>query len=98
MYCSAKRVLSRIHTNEEKNEKCRKTAAPWRRWRPAWGLVGLAAMAVKQRQEDTWERTLERVSQGVVVIRVCSVMAFDMNDASFSTATGFVVDRTLGSS
>ena len=60
------------------------------------GLVGLAAWAVKQRQEDTWERTLERVSQGVVVIRVCSVMAFDMNDASFSTATGFVVDRTLG--
>ena len=25
------------------------------------GLVGLAAWAVKQRQEDTWERTLERV-------------------------------------
>ena len=59
-------------------------------------VAGMAAWAVKLRQEGTWERTLERVSQGVVVIRVCSVMAFDMNDAGFSTATGFVVDRTLG--
>ena len=32
----------------------------------------------------------------MVVIRVSSVKAFDMNDAGFSYATGFVVDRALG--
>ena len=55
-------------------------------------LAGLAAWAVKLRREASWERTLERVSCGVVVVRVSSVMAFDMNDAGFSLATGFVVD------
>ena len=59
-------------------------------------LAGLAAWAVKLRREASWERTLERVSCGVVVVRVSSVMAFDMNDAGFSLATGFVVDRQLG--
>ena len=59
-------------------------------------LAGLAAWAIKVRREADWERTLERVSRGVVVVRVCSVISFDMNDAGFSMATGFVVDRQLG--
>ena len=59
-------------------------------------LAGLAAWAVKVRREADWERTLERVSRGVVVVRVSSVMAFDMNDSGCSVATGFVVDGRLG--
>ncbi|EOD11316.1 hypothetical protein EMIHUDRAFT_51512, partial [Emiliania huxleyi CCMP1516] len=43
-----------------------------------------------------WEETLERVAKGVVVVRVNSVMAFDMNERGFSLATGFVVDKALG--
>ena len=42
-------------------------------------LAGLAAWAVRQRMQPDWEATLERVSHGVVVVRVSSVMAFDMN-------------------
>jgi len=61
-------------------------------------LVALAALAVKIRRNrpTEWERTLEKVSQGVVVVRVSCAMAFDMNDAGFSVATGFIVDRVLG--
>eukprot|EP00962_Isochrysis_galbana_P023204 scaffold6976_cov118-Isochrysis_galbana.AAC.1 len=59
-------------------------------------VVALAAWAVRQKRAVDWERALERVSHGVVVIRVSSVLAFDMNDRGFSVATGFVVDRTLG--
>ena len=62
----------------------------------AVGLTGLAAWAVKRRQEGDWEVAIEKVSRGVVVVRVSSVKAFDMNDAGFSYATGFVVDATLG--
>ena len=59
-------------------------------------VAGLAAWAVRKRRSADWERTLERVAQGVVVVRVSSVMAFDMNDAGCSVATGFVVDLALG--
>ena len=59
-------------------------------------LAGLAAWAIKLRRSADWERTLEFVTHGVVVVRVSSVMAFDMNDAGFSLATGFVVDAKLG--
>ena len=59
-------------------------------------LASLTAWAIKVRREADWERTLERVSRGVVVVRVSSVMAFDMNDSGCSVATGFVVDGQLG--
>ena len=62
----------------------------------AASVVGLAAWAVRRRKEGDWEAALEKVSQGVVVVRVNSVKAFDMNDAGFSYATGFVVDKELG--
>ena len=38
----------------------------------------------------------DRVSQGVVVVRVSCAMSVDMNEAGYSLATGFVVDRQLG--
>ncbi|CAM9250630.1 unnamed protein product, partial [Discosporangium mesarthrocarpum] len=43
-----------------------------------------------------WEKSLERVIPAIVVIRVCSVRAFDGYDASYSYATGFVVDKERG--
>ena len=64
------------------------------------GAAAVAALAVwaarKRSAGDDWEAAIDRVSHGVVVVRVSSVKAFDMNDAGFSYATGFVVDRTLG--
>ena len=47
--------------------------------------------------EDTaWTKTLERVSSGVVSIRVDSTRAFDTEWNSSSQATGFVVDAEYG--
>jgi hypothetical protein len=46
--------------------------------------------------ESEWKKTLERVIPGIVVIRVCNVRAFDGSGASFSYATGFVVDAKAG--
>ena len=58
--------------------------------------AGLVAWALKHRREQGWEATLDRVSQGVVVVRVSCAMSVDMNEAGYSLATGFVVDRQLG--
>jgi len=56
-------------------------------------LVGTAAIAA----EDTeWTETLERISSGVVSIRVDSTRAFDTEWNSSSQATGFVVDAERG--
>jgi S1-C subfamily serine protease len=56
-------------------------------------LVPLAAIAA----EDTaWTNTLERISSGVVSIRVDSTRAFDTEWNSSSQATGFVVDAERG--
>jgi S1-C subfamily serine protease len=47
--------------------------------------------------EDTvWNNTLERISSGVVSIRVDSTRAFDTEWNSSSQATGFVVDAARG--
>ena len=47
--------------------------------------------------EDTaWTETLERISSGVVSIRVDSTRAFDTEWNSSSQATGFVVDAEQG--
>jgi S1-C subfamily serine protease len=47
--------------------------------------------------EDTaWSNTLERISSGVVSIRVDSTRAFDTEWNSSSQATGFVVDAERG--
>ena len=62
----------------------------------AASVAALTAYVVRKRASASWEEAIDRVSHGVVVVRVSSVKAFDMNDAGFSYATGFVVDRTLG--
>ncbi len=56
-------------------------------------LLTLTASAA----EDTaWSATLERISSGVVSIRVDSTRAFDTEWNSSSQATGFVVDAERG--
>ena len=57
----------------------------------------LAAAAPVLAAEDTeWTATLERISSGVVSIRVDSTRAFDTEWNSSSQATGFVVDAKRG--
>ncbi|MEQ8206246.1 MAG: hypothetical protein RIA65_08745, partial [Woeseia sp.] len=47
-------------------------------------------------EEAAWVSTLERISSGVVSIRVDSTRAFDTEWNSSSQATGFVVDAKNG--
>ena len=47
-------------------------------------------------EETAWTNTLERISSGVVSIRVDSTRAFDTEWNSSSQATGFVVDAERG--
>jgi S1-C subfamily serine protease len=47
-------------------------------------------------QDSGWNRTLERISSGVVSIRVDSTRAFDTERNQSSQATGFVVDAERG--
>ncbi len=59
--------------------------------------VLLIANTAAESAEDTdWTETLERISTGVVSIRVDSTRAFDTEWNSSSQATGFVVDAELG--
>jgi len=60
-------------------------------------LAGLALTHPAMAVEDTaWTETLERISSGVVSIRVDSTRAFDTEWNSSSQATGFVVDAEQG--
>ena len=60
-------------------------------------LAGLAFTAYATGAENTaWTDTLERISSGVVSIRVDSTRAFDTEWNSSSQATGFVVDAERG--
>lgn len=43
-----------------------------------------------------WEESLKKVVPAIVVIRVCLCSAFDGDRASYSHATGFVVDKVRG--
>ncbi|MDJ0907650.1 MAG: trypsin-like peptidase domain-containing protein [Woeseiaceae bacterium] len=57
----------------------------------------LLLFASAQAAEDTaWTSTLDRISSGVVSIRVDSTRAFDTEWNSSSQATGFVVDAERG--
>jgi len=47
-------------------------------------------------QEQTWNRTLERIASGVVSIQIDSTRAFDTERNQSSQATGFVVDAKRG--
>ena len=60
-------------------------------------LAGTALAADNVGAEETaWTNTLERISSGVVSIRVDSTRAFDTEWNSSSQATGFVVDAERG--
>ncbi|HLF09770.1 MAG TPA: trypsin-like peptidase domain-containing protein, partial [Gammaproteobacteria bacterium] len=47
-------------------------------------------------QEQSWNRTLERISSGVVSIQIDSTRSFDTERNQSSQATGFVVDAKRG--
>ena len=55
--------------------------------------ISLPALAA---EEPAWTQTLERISSGVVSIRVDSTRAFDTEWNTSSQATGFVVDAKRG--
>jgi S1-C subfamily serine protease len=54
------------------------------------------AFPVPAAEERAWTETLERISSGVVSIRVDSTRAFDTEWNTSSQATGFVVDAERG--
>ncbi len=59
-------------------------------------LAGSLIGAQSHAEEPEWAGTLERISSGVVSIRVDSTRAFDTEWNSSSQATGFVVDAKRG--
>ncbi len=61
-----------------------------------WLLFAALASPAPARAADSWEATIERVSQGVVALRVSATRAFDTENASVTLATGFVVDGERG--
>ena len=62
----------------------------------AAALLLLASTTATAAEDTEWNATLERISSGVVSIRVDSTRAFDTEWNSSSQATGFVVDAELG--
>src|SRR5262245_7184822 len=56
----------------------------------------LALSAPLAAQEQTWNRTLERIATGVVSIQIDSTRSFDTERNQSSQATGFVVDAKRG--
>ena len=62
----------------------------------ATAAVLLSSLAVQAAEDTAWTETLERISSGVVSIRVDSTRAFDTEWNSSSQATGFVVDAERG--
>lgn len=56
----------------------------------------LASTSALTAEDTAWTETLERISSGVVSIRVDSTRAFDTEWNSSSQATGFVVDAERG--
>ena len=66
--------------------------------RTASGFVTLALLGASSAvaEEPRWSDTLERISSGVVSIRVDSTRAFDTEWNQSTQATGFVVDKERG--
>ncbi len=61
----------------------------------AVGLL-IAAVPLPAAEETAWTTTLDKISSGVVSIRVDSTRAFDTEWNSSTQATGFVVDAKRG--
>ncbi|MDJ0792823.1 MAG: trypsin-like peptidase domain-containing protein [Woeseiaceae bacterium] len=62
----------------------------------AAGAALLLLLPAAHAEEPAWTETLERISSGVVSIRVDSTRAFDTEWNTSSQATGFVVDAERG--
>ncbi len=62
----------------------------------AAALLLLASTTATAAEDTEWTETLERISSGVVSIRVDSTRAFDTEWNASSQATGFVVDAERG--
>ncbi len=58
--------------------------------------ASVAVTAPLSAQEQTWNRTLERIASGVVSIQIDSTRSFDTERNQSSQATGFVVDAERG--
>ena len=63
---------------------------------PATLLLLSLSMSLGAAEDTVWNNTLDRISSGVVSIRVDSTRAFDTEWNSSSQATGFVVDAERG--
>jgi len=61
-----------------------------------WAALLFVASTATAAEDSAWTATLERISSGVVSIRVDSTRAFDTEWNSSSQATGFVVDAKQG--
>src|SRR4026208_2137296 len=59
------------------------------------GALALSAAPLAA-QEQTWNRTLERIASGVVSIQIDSTRSSDTERNQSSQATGFVVDAQRG--
>jgi S1-C subfamily serine protease len=59
-------------------------------------LNGFGVDAAATGESKRWLQSLEKSIRAIVSIRLLSVRAFDGNGASFSVATGFVVDMKRG--
>ena len=59
-------------------------------------LTGCMLASFAQAEEPEWAGTLERISTGVVSIRIDSTRAFDTEWNASTQATGFVVDAERG--
>jgi len=61
-----------------------------------FALTAVPGTAAADTEPVAWRRTLERISSGVVTIKVDATRAFDTEWNASSQATGFVVDARLG--
>ena len=59
-------------------------------------LSSLVALLAVSAPVNGWQKTLDRVSPAVVVLRITSPRAFDHARTGYATATGFVVDAERG--
>jgi len=62
----------------------------------AAALAAGLALPAPASARDAWETTIERVSRGVVALRVTGTRAFDTEAPGVAVATGFVVDAERG--
>ena len=62
----------------------------------AAAMLLLSSSVAIAAEETEWNETLERISSGVVSIRIDSTRAFDTEWNSSSQATGFIVDAERG--